>query len=277
MSLAATARADAMPLARGRIASFEIEGLLGRGRQSVVYRARRGGESVALKVARRARLAAGAGRDGFGMEFDALAQLAGPGVVRAREHGVCGADAWLAMEYAAGGSLARLCAGASAPQVAALLAQAAGALAAVHARGWVHRDVKPAHLLLRSDGSVALCDFGIACRAGPAPAAAPGAIVGTPRYAAPEQSAGAAAAPSADVYSLGACLYEMLRGQPPYPGQTPAELLGQHLLAPLPALPPHHADWQPLLHAMLAKDAASRPADGQALVAALQRIARKPS
>ena len=118
-----------------------------------------------------------------------------------------------------------------------------------------------------------------ASRAGRAPPrrCVPARIVGTPRYAAPEQSEGAAAAATADVYSLGACFYELLCGRPPFPGETPAELLGQHLLAPLPALLPHHAAWQPLLHAMLAKDAANRPADGQAVVAQLQRIARKPS
>lgn len=277
MSLSAALCVDAEPAAQGRIAGWDIEAVLGRGRLSVVYRARRRGETVALKVARRARLAPGAGRDDFEMEFDTLAALAGPGVVRGLEHGVSGGDAWLAMEHASGDSLARRPGAASESRVAGFFAQAARAIAGIHRRGWVHRDVKPAHLLLRADGSVALCDFGIACRQGAAPAAGPGVIVGTPLYAAPEQSAGAAAAPTADVYSLGACFYELLCGRPAFPGETPAELLGQHLLAPLPALPPHLADWQPLLHAMLAKDAAMRPADGQAVVAHLQRIARKPS
>lgn len=277
MSLATALRADAVPLTHGRIAGCDIEGVLGRGRLSVVYRARRGGEPVALKVARTARLAAGTGRGDFGAEFDTLAALAGPGVVRGLEHGVSGSDAWLAMDCVSTGSLAGQHDVGPASRVAALFAQAAGALAGIHRRGWVHRDVKPAHLLLRADGSVALCDFGVACRQGAAPAARPGEIVGTPLYAAPEQSAGAAAAATADVYSLGACFHELLCGRPAFPGETPAELLGQHLLAPLPALPPHHAAWQPLLHAMLAKDAANRPADGQAVAAQLQRIARKPS
>lgn len=276
MSLA-TASTDAAPVARRRLAVFAIEDTLGRGRQSVVYRARRDGQPVALKVARRAQLAACRGRDDFRTEFNALTALIGPGVARGLDHGVSGEEAWLAMEYAPGGSLARECAAGSASRVAALFAQAAGALAGVHRSGWVHRDVKPAHLLRRADGSVALCDFGIACRQGAAPAVSPGAIVGTPCYAAPEQSEGAAAAATADVYSLGACFYELLCGRPPYPGETPTELLGQHLVAPLPALLPHHAGWQPLLHAMLAKDPASRPADGQAVVAELQRIPRKPS
>jgi serine/threonine protein kinase len=101
----------------------------------------------------------------------------------------------------------------------------------------------------------------------------PGRVVGTRSYGAPVNCAGAAAHPAADVYSLGACLHEMLAGKPAYPGTTPAELLGQHLLAPVPKLAGAHGAWQPLLDAMLAKDPQQRPADGAAVLARLQPMA----
>jgi serine/threonine-protein kinase PpkA len=131
--------------------------------------------------------------------------------------------------------------------------------------------------LLRGDGSLALADLGCARergKAGPLPA---GTVVGTPRYAAPEQSAGAPADPSADVYSLGVVLYELLCGQPPYPGTTLTELLCQHLLAPVPRLPLQRGAWQTLLDAMLAKDPCERLPDGQAVVEKLQHLHREPS
>jgi len=149
------------------------------------------------------------------------------------------------------------------------LADAAAALAHVHASGWVHRDVKPGNLLLRPDGSVALADFGNAAAIGERPATPAGTIIGTPVYAAPEQSRGEAAAPAADVYSLGVVLFEWLTGAPPFPGRTPTELLGQHLLAPVPALPPALGAWQGLVRSLLAKDPLARPADGGALLARL--------
>lgn len=156
--------------------------------------------------------------------------------------------------------------------MASWLRQAAGALDSIHRLGWVHRDVKPANLLLRANGTLALSDFGCACRRGEGASSQEGAMVGTPRYAAPEQSRGAPADPAEDVYSLGACLYEMLCGHPLYPGETPTELLGQHLLAPVPRLPSQLASWQPLLDAMLAKDTRQRLADGHAVLRQLQRI-----
>jgi serine/threonine protein kinase len=156
----------------------------------------------------------------------------------------------------------------------ALLRQAASGLAWLHRQGWVHRDVKPANLLLRANGSLALGDLGCAARTGDMGGAPPGTMIGTPRYAAPEQTEGAPAQPAADVYALGACLFELLCGSPPYPGETSMELLGQHLLAPVPPLPLEHAPWQPLLDAMLAKDPALRLPDGAAVLAQLRPVGR---
>jgi len=256
------------------LAGYRLERELGRGRHSVVYLARQaqGGRRVALKVARMTRDEAAGQAADFQHEFAVQAALAHRHVMQVFDSGLAGGQAFLAMEYAAGGSMATHRGPVGQAMALSVLGQAAQALHRLHRHRWVHRDVKPANLLLRADGSVALGDFGCARRAGQVDALPAGTVIGTPRYAAPEQSRGAAAQPTADVYSLGACLCEMLTGEPLCPGVTLTELLGQHMLAPVPRLPREHAAWQPLLDAMLAKDPRDRLADGQAVLAQLQRM-----
>jgi serine/threonine protein kinase len=247
------------------------EAVVGRGRKTIVYRAWDPQRAcrVALKVARRSDLRVACGAADFEREFEIARQLAHPHAVRPIAHGVAGDEAFLAMEWVAG---------ATAPgeqttdAVLRIARESASALAVLHRQGWVHRDVKRTHLLRRADGSVALADFGIACRAGHVADGPAGRVIGTPLYAAPEQSAGAPAQPGADVYSLGVVLYELLCGRAPFPGETPTELLGQHLIAPVPPLAARHAAWQPLLEAMLAKDPAQRPADGDTVLQELGRL-----
>jgi serine/threonine protein kinase len=250
--------------ARDRFAGYTLEGVLGRGRDSIVYLAQDEHQEreVALKVAPR----------NLGEEFRAQATMPHRHVIEVYECGTQDGEGFLAMEYAPGGCVMRAGTPVEPARVHALFTQVAEAVGALHAEGWVHRDLKPAHLLLRADGRVVVADFGCARRRGEPDPQPPGAVIGTPRYAAPEQTAGADADPRADVYSLGACLHEMLTGKPPYPGETLTELLGQHVLAPLPRLPKAQAAWQPLLHAMLAKDPSQRPADGAEVLQRLQHM-----
>lgn len=259
---------------RHSLAGYRLETVLGRGRHSIVYLARQpgGGRRVALKVGRRTPLEGM--EKGFGGEFGVLSAFAHSHVIQVFDHGESGGEAYLAMEYAAGGPMAPYGRPVSGARMVTRFCEAASALGWLHSNGWVHRDVKPANLLLRADGSLALGDFGCACRRGNGGTLPPGTVVGTPRYAAPEQSAGAPAEPTADVYSLGVCLYEMLTGKPLYPGRTAVELLAQHLLAAIPRLAREQAAWQPLLDAMLAKEPARRPADGRAVLAQLERAGR---
>ncbi len=255
-------------LAGKALGGYVLEAVIGRGRGSTVHLARSAdGARIALKAAKRPK--------DFRAEFALARSLRHPHMVSVQDHGHDGGHAFLAMEHCAGGDLAR-----RAPDPAdagALFLQAAQALAHLHANGWVHRDVKPANLLLRADGSLALADLGSAARRGAGASAVANIVLGTPRYAAPEQSQGAPADPAADVYGLGLVLHEWLCGQPAHAGQTTTELLCQHLLAPVPPLPARHAGWQPLLDAMLAKEAGRRPADGAAVLRQLKQLPCGPA
>ena len=172
---------------------------------------------------------------------------------------------FLVMELVDGPPLARLlAAGPLDPaRVMDLVAQAAEGLAAAHAAGLVHRDVKPGNLLLAPGDRVKITDFGIAHAAGSAPITRTGILVGTPAYLAPERVAGAPATPASDLYSLGIVAYECLAGAPPF-GGTAMEIALAHQLRPLPVLPPAVPTGAAALVAGLtAKDPAARPASAR--------------
>mgnify|MGYP001627265008 CR=1 FL=1 len=203
-------------------------------------------------------------------EWQVASRVQGESLVRVHDYGRNEAWAWLALEYLPGGDLAaRLRRGVTPPEALALLRQAAAALAVLHRAGLVHRDVKPSNFLLRADGSLVLADFGLVVPAGTPPAARAGSLTGTPRYVAPEQLQGAPASPAADVYALGVLLHEMLAGQPPFAGETLMEILSQHLVATPARLPAAHAQLQPLVDRMLARDAHCRLPDAEAVLGLL--------
>ncbi len=214
------------------VPGYEIEGVLGRGGMGVVYRAR----DLALKrtVALKMVLAGGhAGpreRARFRTEAEAVARLQHPNIVQIHEVGEADGHPYCALEYVGGGSLAKRLGGQplAAREAAALVEALARAMQLAHSRNVVHRDLKPSNVLLAEDGTPKVSDFGLARQldedSGQTQA---GAVVGTPSYMAPEQAAGEAyaAGPAADVYALGAILYECLTGRPPHRGGTVAETL----------------------------------------------------
>ncbi len=253
-----------------RIDGYRLQRKLGEGRLATVYLALDpAGAEVALKVMRREHARSAVRTAAFAREFAVPWTIRNPHIVRVFEQlrGSDG-DVAISMEYLGGGHLGdRIGKETAADAAVSLLRQAAVALAALHRHGVAHGDVKPANLLLRSNGDVVLADFGLA--RGPHPKAHPaqaGVVVGTPRYAAPEQSQDGVVGSAADVYSLGVVCHELLCGQPPFPGETVLELFSQHLMAPVPRLPAALARFQPLLDAMLAKQLSGRLPDGQAVV-----------
>jgi eukaryotic-like serine/threonine-protein kinase len=200
----------------------------------------------------------------FEAEARHAASVAHPGIAQVYDYGEAGTaeSPYLVLELVDGPSLAGvLAAGPLDPGRAMdVLAQAAAGLAAAHAAGLVHRDVKPANLLVGPGGQVKITDFGIAYAAGSAPVTRTGLLVGTPAYLAPERAAGGQATPASDLYSLGVVGYECLTGAPPFRG-VPVEVAAAHRHRALPPLPPDvPAGVAGLIGELTAKDPAARPA-----------------
>jgi serine/threonine-protein kinase len=213
--------------ARPEVPGYEILGELGRGGMGVVYQARQLGLNrvVALKVILAGTHAGEAELARFRTEAEAVARLQHPNVVQIHEVGQREGLPFFSLEYCPGGSLADRLDGTPWPAVraAALVETLAHAVQAAHEQGVIHRDLKPANVLLASDGTPKITDFGLAKRLDvEAGQTQSGAIVGTPSYMAPEQAAGKgkAVGAAADVYALGAVLYECVTGRPPFQGST---------------------------------------------------------
>jgi serine/threonine-protein kinase len=190
-------------------------------------------------------------------------------VAQVYDYGPAGPDwpPYLVLEFVDGPSLADILAVEPVVPEFALdvVAQAAEGLYAAHRAGLVHRDVKPGNLLISSEGTVKVTDFGIAHAAGQAPVTAPNLVMGTTQYMAPERIAGGQGTPASDVYALGIVLHECLTGEPPYEG-GPAEVMAAHLYRPLPPLPAEvPPEVQDLVDRLTAKDPAQRMSDAREL------------
>jgi eukaryotic-like serine/threonine-protein kinase len=227
---------------RAAVSGYEILDVLGRGGMGVVYKARQVGLNrlVALKMI----LAGGhAGQEDlmrFQTEAEAVARLQHPNIVQVFEVGLRDGLPFFSLEYLEGGSLARKLAGTplSAREAAALIETLARAVHHAHTQGIVHRDLKPANVLLTADGAPKIADFGLAKRLeADQGQTGTGAILGTPNYMAPEQAQGLIRdiGPPCDIYSLGAILYDLLTGRPPFKGETVLDTLQQvRTIEPVP-------------------------------------------
>lgn len=215
---------------------FELYEVLGRGGMGVVYRARQKSLNriVALKMVREAHLASDADRARFAAEARAAASLQHPNIVTLYEVGQANEQAYLCMEYIAGPTLAqRLTQSGPLPSkdAARMLATVAKAVQHAHDQGILHRDLKPSNVLLaginNNEPQPKVSDFGLAKQVNDAESITrTGAIVGTPSYMSPEQALGRRdVGVTADVYSLGAILYELLTGRPPFRALHPVDIL----------------------------------------------------
>jgi serine/threonine protein kinase len=284
------------------VPGYEVLEELGRGGMGVVYKARQValGRSVALKM-----IASGAragpreiGR--FRAEAALVARLQHPNIVQVYEVGEADGRPFFSLEFVAGGSLAEHLRGTPQPvrPAAQLVETLARAVHAAHATGVVHRDLKPSNVLLAADGTPGaergplsavpkITDFGVAkCVAGDGEApgyqspTVTGELLGTPQYMAPEQAAGRSkdVGPAADVYSLGAILYELLTGRPPFAGETPLATVLQVLHndpVPVSGLRPDvPRDLETICLKCLRKDPGRRYGDALELAEDLRRFLR---
>lgn len=225
------AGADAAPAgATGRLTDYEIVRELGRGGGGVVYLARQRSlaRDVALKMLPAGVEAVPDLRARFLRESRAAAGLRHPHIVAIHEVGEEGGRPYFTMEFVEGETLSTLLTrGPLSPERAArLLADVAGAVAHAHSRGVLHRDLKPSNILLDREGRPVVTDFGLARVADRSPGiTAAGQVFGTPSYMAPEQARGEAVDLRADVWALGATLYEALTGGAPFEGDTSRAVL----------------------------------------------------
>ena len=258
------------------ISGYDIHGEIGEGAMASVYLATQRSleRKVALKVMAAALAADPTFCERFLREGKTLARLSHPHTVTIHDIGNVGELYYMAMEYLPNGTLKeRIAAGMTPEQGVTLIRQIASALGYAHAQGLVHRDVKPANILFRADGTAVLSDFGIAKSLDDRTQfTQAGFAVGTPSYMSPEQARGQEIDGRADLYALGVVLYEILVGKLPYSGTDALSTALAHLTEPLPELPVHHGRYQSVLRKLLAKDPAERFPDAAALLLALDQL-----
>ena len=198
--------------------------------------------------------------DRFLQEYELIAEIDHPNIVRIYDLGVADDHAHIAMEYLDAGDLRqRINEGILAHVAAKYLRQIASALTQVHEVGILHRDLKPGNIMLRRDNSIALIDFGLAKRLRlKMEITDSGEIFGTPYYMSPEQGHGAKVDERSDIYSLGVIFYEMLTGEKPYLSETAMGIIYKHAQAPVPLLPARLSEYQSLINMMLAKSPVDR-------------------
>ena len=198
--------------------------------------------------------------DRFLQEYELIAELDHPNIVRIYDLGVGDDHAHIAMEYLEGGDLKRkLAEGINEPTAVRYFRQIASALGEIHKVGILHRDLKPGNIMLRNDDSIALIDFGLAKRMRlQMEITGSGEIFGTPYYMSPEQGHGNNVDLRSDLYSLGVIFYEMLTGAKPFKSGSAMGIIFKHAKAPIPLLPPRLSQYQALINMLLAKDPDNR-------------------
>jgi serine/threonine-protein kinase len=256
---------------------FTLLRRLGQGAMGVVWQARdeESGSIVALKLLREVYADDPEYRGRFERELELARRVHSPHVVQVLGYGTREGTPYLALEYVDGPSLRERLAEHGPypwPEARALLVQLAAGLADAHAAGILHRDVKPSNVLLASDGTAKLTDFGIARGLDLTRVTGTSTLLGTPAYLAPEGPLDA----RSDLYALGVIAYELLAGAPPFEGPTYQAVILAHIRTPpdLAKLPP---EARSIVGWCLAKDPAERPQSAAELLAVLQGEGRVPA
>jgi serine/threonine protein kinase len=264
--------------------NYELLAEVARGGMGVVYRARQVAlnRTVALKMILAGKLADGDEVLRFRTEAEAAARLSHPNIVAVHEVGEIQGQRFFSMDFIEGTSLAqRLARGPLSGRDAARYVQKiAKAVHYAHRQGILHRDIKPSNIMLDADNEPRITDFGLAKRLGSEDSGQTrtGAILGTPSYMAPEQAQGKTRdlGPACDIYSLGAMLYELLTGRPPFRAETPIDTVMQVIHnEPVPATllnPNIDKDLETICHKCLEKDSALRYLTAEALAQDLQNF-----
>lgn len=261
---AAPARKD--PFEGRTIGTWQVLRRIAKGGMGAVYLGQhaQSGRKVAIKILTEeySRMPGIQGR--FKREADTTLRLQHPNIVETLEMGQDGPHTYIVSEYVEGGSLADLVVREKKlpPRRAVeIVCDVLSALHHAHGRGVVHRDVKPANVLLTADGRAKVIDFGLAKDAeANTILTLSGNIVGTPAYMAPEQAMGEPAGPPADLYSCGILLYLMLTGRKPFEGKSLVETLRKQIHEPLPPVRPQNPEVPEALEKVLRKICAKQPA-----------------
>jgi serine/threonine protein kinase len=261
------------------IPGFDVKRTIGRGGMATVYLAIQQSleREVVLKTLDTTHDESGDFFERFLKEGRIIASLRHPHIVTIFDIGTADDVVYIAMEYVDGGDLRAKIENRLAPvRGLDLVSKIGQALAYAHKNDIIHRDVKPANILFRSDGTPLLSDFGIAKDATvDKELTSTGTILGSPFYMSPEQAEGLTVDGRTDLYSLGVIFYEMLTGEKPYEGDSAIKVIMKHIQSPVPTLPPELDQFQPLLNRMMAKNRDQRVADAEELVEEVDELRKQ--
>jgi serine/threonine-protein kinase len=261
---------------------YRFERVLGQGGMATVHLARDEelDRMVAVKCLSETLSGDEVFRERFTREARMAAQLSHPNIVGVFDVGEEAGVPYLVMEYVESETLADLMAR-SAPvdpdRAVDLVLQVCAGLAQAHSAGLVHRDIKPQNILVRSDDTVKIADFGIARPLDATQLTLAGTILGTAAYLAPEQALGEPVTGAADIYSLGAVTYELLSGRPPYTFESLADLTVKQREGPPPPIQGVEAELEQIVLRCLAADPESRPESAAALAHELAQVSSEPA
>jgi DNA-binding response OmpR family regulator len=248
--------------AKIRIPGIRVLRLIGEGGMSRVYLASRESddEPLVAKVLRAEILSDKKQMQRFMEEYAMVERIQSRHVARIFGHGTSAEHAYLVMEFFEGGDLSKRLDGKPlrSDDALRLFRELMFALGDIHEKGILHRDLKPQNLMFRSDGSLALVDFGIAKHIDSIERTSHGEILGTPRYMSPEQVQGRALDLRTDIYSAGVLLYQMLTGDHMFVGETAIEVAMHHINTEPPQLPEHLEQYQRLMDKLVEKDRDAR-------------------